>query len=65
MKIMIDIFGIQIESLEQELDEMEEKRKEYEEMIEEESQSQGKDLTLQEGQVSDSGGMTDVILRLY
>ena len=44
-------FCIQIESLEQELQEIEDKKTEYEEQIEEESQSQGKDLNLQEDQV--------------
>lgn len=42
---------MQINELEQELEEVESKRKEFEEQIEEESQSQGRDLQLEESQV--------------
>ena len=42
---------IQIKELEKELAEIENKRQDYEGRIEEESQSQGRDLTLEESQV--------------
>ena len=41
----------EIRQLEQELEEVERKRQEFEERIEEESQSQGRDLDLEESQV--------------
>ena len=41
----------QIKELEQELADVEEKRVEYEELIEEESQSQGRNMQLEEYQV--------------
>ena len=44
---------LQINELEDELEEIEKKRKEFEEMIEEESQSQGRDMNLEENQVSE------------
>lgn len=40
------------QGLESELEEVEKKKKEFEEIIEEESQSQGRDLNLEESQVS-------------
>ncbi|XP_021341818.1 structural maintenance of chromosomes protein 1A-like [Mizuhopecten yessoensis] len=43
----------EIRELEQELDEVEKKRQEFEERIEEESQSQGRDLDLEESQVQE------------
>ena len=42
---------LQINQLEEELNEVENKRLEYEEKIEEESQSQGRDMQLEESQV--------------
>ena len=40
-----------IKQLQKELDDVERKREEFEEMCEQESQSQGKDLSLEDGQV--------------
>jgi hypothetical protein len=42
----------QINELERELEEVDAKRREFEEQIEEESQSQGRDLQLEESQVN-------------
>ena len=44
-----------IKGLEKELNDVDEKRQEFEEMVEQESQSQGRELELQDKQVSQSG----------
>ena len=46
------VLSSQINELERELEDVEAKRQEFEERIEEESQSQGRDLELEESQVS-------------
>ena len=47
---------VQIKELERELEEVEDKRREFEERVEEESQSQGRDLELEESQVTCAAG---------
>ena len=47
---------VQIKELERELEEVEDKRREFEERVEEESQSQGRDLELEESQVTRAAG---------
>ena len=49
------VLYLQINELERELEDVEAKRQEFEERIEEESQSQGRDLELEESQVSPAG----------
>lgn len=49
---------LQINELERELEEVESKRREFEEQIEEESQSQGRDLQLEESQVQEKSFFT-------
>lgn len=49
---VLETIFLQIRELEKELEEVDRKRQEFEERIEEESQSQGRDLDLEESQVS-------------
>ena len=50
----VSIINVQIKELEQELDVVEQKRVEYEEYIEEESQSQGRNTQLEDNQVNNT-----------